>query len=431
MLTLEPSDRPGCRRTPLFVLAGLVLFFAFAQSHVAHAQGARFFRISGPPPAEIIAFQLDGTLVWRNAVAPTNYLVQTTTALGGGTDWVDYIRIPVTAPDSINTNLLVSFNPPPGMNLVPAGLFTIGDAVDGNSWGHAPLTNVYVSGFYMDANLVSFSLWLTVYNWAVTHGYTFRNSGSGQGPSHPVHHVNWYDCVKWCNARSEMSGLHPVYYTDAELTQVYRAGELNEIHVFWNTNGFRLPTEAEWEKAARGGLAGRRYPWGDTISQAQANYYGCTSCHPYDLGPNFFNPAATVGSDQTSNFATTPVGSFAPNGYGLYDMAGNVKQWCWDWYRGDRPPGSPYLGGTDPHGPAIIGNRVLRGGSGVSYANSVGSAYRHNYNPKDFYGFIGFRSVCGLKGAARLYEASRAAEEKGGEVTEERPATAETSRNFE
>jgi formylglycine-generating enzyme required for sulfatase activity len=143
-------------------------------------------------------------------------------------------------------------------------------------------------------------------------------------------------------------------------------------------------------------LRGQRFPWGDTISQSQADYYGCTSCSGYDLGPDFFNPIATVGGDSTSLFATCPVGSFAANGYGLYDMAGNVVEWCWDWYRGDYPTGSPYAGGTDPRGPSIVGNRVLRGGCGTGYADAARCAYRDNHNANDVYGFIGFRCARGL-----------------------------------
>ena len=109
------------------------------------------------------------------------------------------------------------------MALIPAGSFTMGDTLDGES--DAIPTNVYVSAFYMDVNLVSYSQWQTVYNWATNHGYGFDNAGSGKAANHPVQTVDWYDCVKWCNARSQQAGLTPVYYTDAGLTQVYTNGE--------------------------------------------------------------------------------------------------------------------------------------------------------------------------------------------------------------
>lgn len=110
--------------------------------------------------------------------------------------------------------------------------------------------------------------------------------------------------MKWANARSEKEGLVPCYYTDDTQTTVYRTGtvDVQNDWVKWIACGYRLPTEVEWEKAARGGAAGHRYPWSatDAIDHSRANY---------DSG------------------GTTPVGSFAPNGYGLYDMAGNVWEW--------------------------------------------------------------------------------------------------------
>jgi formylglycine-generating enzyme required for sulfatase activity len=113
-----------------------------------------------------------------------------------------------------------------------------------------------------------------------------------------------------------------------------------------------LATEAEWEKAARGGAAGHRFPWTDTdtIDWSRANYCADVGLYSYDVNP-------IGGYDTTFNCADNPVGYFAPNGYGLYDMAGNVYEFCWDWY------GMPYAGGTDPHGPATGTHRVVRGGS--------------------------------------------------------------------
>ena len=273
--------------------------------------------------------------------------------------------------------------PPPGMVLIPAGAFTMGDSLDG---GETPISTT-VSAFYMDVNEVTLSQWQVVQQWGtLVGGYTDLPAGSGKGATHPVQTVSWYACVKWCNARSEREGKTPVYYTDDAQTLVYRTGDVNvtNVQVKWTANGYRLPTEAEWEKAARGGLAGKRFPWGDTISQKQANYSGDTAGYAYDLGPNGYNAIGSVGGTSP---ATSPVGSFAANGYGLNDMAGNVLEWCWDW------GGTSYAGGTDPLGAASGSYRVIRGGSWGNIADFARCAYRNNYNPIYTGNRVGFRAV--------------------------------------
>jgi hypothetical protein len=126
---------------------------------------------------------------------------------------------------------------PSGMALIPAGAFTMGDTLDGEN--DAIPISVIVSAFYMDVNLVSYSLWQSVYSYATSHGYGFDYAGSGKAANHPVQTVDWYDVVKWSNARSQQAGLTPVYYTDAGLTQVYKAGEVAP-HVNWGASGSRL-----------------------------------------------------------------------------------------------------------------------------------------------------------------------------------------------
>ena len=253
----------------------------------------------------------------------------------------------------------------------------MGDALDGLS--DAPVHTVQVSAFYMAKYLVTKEIWDTVRAWGSAHGYKELSVGASKAKNHPVQTITWYDAVKWCNARSEMEGLTPCYTVSGK---VYRTGNSNTVACNWNANGYRLPTEAEWEKAARGGLIGKRFPWGDRISYSRANYSSDTS-YDYDVSPTReYHPVWGTGATPY----TSPVGSFAANGYGLYDMTGNVWERCWDWY-------GSYTAGTqtDPRGPASGSYRLGRGGSWHDNAGNCRVARRNYYGPGGSYNGFGFR----------------------------------------
>jgi len=275
---------------------------------------------------------------------------------------------------------------PDGMVLIPAGSFSMGDGSDGNT-PSLPVHTVYVSEFFMDRYEVTKALWDTVKAYNGGNGYSYENAGAGKAANHPVHSVNWRDCVKWCNARSQREGRTPCYYNDAGLTSVYKSGT-NAPFVKWNANGYRLPTEAEWEKAARGGASGQRFLWGNTISWSQANY----RAFPLSAGGYVYDINATAGYTPAFNDGvapyTSPVGSFAANGYGLHDMAGNVWEWCWDWY-GNYAAGSQ----NDPTGPATGTCRAFRGGSWFSDARDARCAQRYGFDPSGKFDTFGFRTV--------------------------------------
>lgn len=288
-----------------------------------------------------------------------------------GADWLgnysSAMRYEVTVDDGV----------PEGFSLIPAGSFTMGDSLDGDT--NAPPVTVNVSRFFMGKNEVTKALWDEVRTWGAANGYTDLATGEGNAPNHPVHTVSWYNVVKWCNARSQKEGLMPVYMVSGE---VMKTGTTVPT-ANWSANGYRLPTEAEWEKAARGGLLGKRFSWGDTISHSQANFQN-SGGETYQSGTTDYHPSYLTGSPPY----TSPVGAFAANGYGLYDMVGNVWEWCWDWYGA-----STYVdGATDPRG-GFGSSRVRRGGSWDRVARSCRVAIRSAIAPTTVFNTTGFRVV--------------------------------------
>jgi len=191
----------------------------------------------------------------------------------------------------------------------------------------------------------------------------------------PMVEVSWYGAVAYCNWRSSEGGYEACY-------------NLSTWNCDFTKKGYRLATETEWEYAARGGLSGKRFPWSDpNISHSRANYYANPGSFPYDENP-------TVGFHPDWNDGIYPytsvVGSFSANGYGLYDMAGNVWEWCNDWYASTYYSSSPP---NNPTGPTSGTSRVLRGGCWLFVAYNCRVSDRLSSSPGNWDIIHGFRIV--------------------------------------
>lgn len=331
-----------------------------------------YFRIMSEANSVITHFNPSaGILMWSSSVAGAKSHVQRTSSLTSPINWEDYMHtVSYSMTTTIDTTL------PQGMVMIPAGTNSGTNPLgEGESYlsfypEHYSLNNS--ASFYMDATEVTKAKWDEVYSWAITNGYDFGHTGSGKATNHPVHTVNWYDCVKWCNARSEME-QRPPCYTVSNIT--YKAGDFGVagsdiVDCDFYAKGYRLPTSEEWEYAARGGLQSKRYSWGDTVAHSDANYLS-TTFYSYDISPTKdHHPQYDDGNEPY----TSPAGSFAPNGYGLYDTAGSVWEWCWD--------------------PSGIIRRTLRSGGWNTRADLIRCAIEGKENPLLGFNYIGFRCVC-------------------------------------
>ena len=241
------------------------------------------------------------------------------------------------------------------MMLVPGGTFEMGNHFGEGVDDNFPLHTVKVDSFFMD-------------KYEVTVGQ-FRQFIQETG-------YDW-DRFWWKMSIFSPTDNHPIVYVDWHAATAYAKWE-----------GKRLPTESEWEYAARGGLKGKRYPWGNNITKNDANF------HKYWKDDDEYenNNRLTTDWKDKWKYSTAPVGSFEPNGYGLYDMAGNVAEWCHDWYQHDYYKVSPM---DNPKGPETGNTKVSRGGHWYSWHEGL-RVYNRGDNPPDvrwFQDVQGFRCV--------------------------------------
>jgi sulfatase modifying factor 1 len=252
----------------------------------------------------------------------------------------------------------------PDLVLVTGGTFSMGCTSEQKdcSDDEKPVTRVTVNDFYMGKYAVTFDEFDAYCAATGREKPSYEGWGRGQ---RPVINVSWNDAAAYCNWLSEQAGLSKVYTISGD-----------KVTADWSANGYRLPTEAEWEYAARGGGKAVLFGNGKNVADPKEINFDAST---------IYSKSYSVAGEYRGR--TVPVGSLnSPNALSLHDMSGNALEWCWDWK-------APYPGGSQNNyrGPASGSRRVCRGGSWFNVPQGVRVAFRYDITPGFSLNYLGFR----------------------------------------
>ena len=267
--------------------------------------------------------------------------------------------------------IMILYSEPLDMVLVEGGTFEMGSDIGESD--EKPVRSISIKDFYIGKYEVTQSQWVAIMDNIPSKYYQNKND------SLPVMWVNWYDAIEFCNKMSVIEKLEECYSVDKNKKDPDNYHQFDSLKYTiicnFEANGYRLPTEAEWEYAAKGGLQSNNYTYSGSNNIDEVGWYRKNS----------------KGSD----YGTTHyIGEKKPNELGIYDMSSNLSEWCWDWYS---EKSYTECSNTNPIGCLNGKSRVVRGGNFTDFAKECRVVNRHCNYPQNGYFSLGFRVVRSAK----------------------------------